>query len=81
MENVKDYFYPRGHVEVTLHTVIKNLMVASWEAEVITAEMNKVPLLEAMLSRFRDRKESLTPSQDEALYEMFNLIYKEFRSE
>ena len=81
LEKVKDYFYPRGHVEVTLCTIVKNLMVPSWEAEVIAQEMNKVPLLEEMLSRFRNRKEPLTPSQDEALYEMFNLIYKEFRSE
>jgi len=81
LEKVKDYFYPRGHVEVTLCTIVKNLMVPSWEAEVIAAEMNKVPLLEEMLNSFRNRKEPLTPSQDEALYEIFNLIYKEFRSE
>ncbi len=81
LEKVKDYLYPRGHVEVMLHTVIRSLMVASWEAEIITAEMDKVPLLGEMLNRFCSRKEPLTPSQDEALYEMFNLIYKEFRNE
>ena len=81
LEKVKGYFYPRGHVENTLCTIVKDLMVTSWEAEAITAEMNKVPLLEELLDSFSNRKEPLTPSQDEALYEMFNLIYKEFRSE
>ena len=79
--NITSVFFPQGHVERTLYDYIKKLAVVSEEAAFITEELNKVPLLKEMLEHFRFREKPLTPSQDEALYLMFNLIYKEFRNE
>lgn len=81
LNRIKTSYLGSDHVTATLKDYIEGLNTRCWEADVIDKELNSTPLLRDFLNSLNRLRGSLTPSQDEAVLQIFNLVYKEFRSE